>query len=911
MRDSLPYRVSLGAFDVDLRAGELRRGSTVTLLREQSLQILRMLIAAGGEIVTREEIQKRLWPNDTVVEFNHSINTAIKNLRRAFGDSADEPRYVETVARRGYRLLMPVENALDDITDLTAEATSGGAVASPRAAQLIGKNVSHYRVLAVIGGGGMGMVYRAEDLKLGRQVALKFLPDEMAMDSVALKRFEREARTASSLDHPNICTIYSVEEHGEQPFIVMQLLQGETLRERLANLASEERTFVIDDLLGIAVQICDGLRAAHEKKIIHRDMKPANIFLTEGGQAKILDFGLAKLVDPQENWNDAGELSANAARGENSKPVVDRTLTGLGVAMGTTGYMSPEQVRGEQLDERTDIFSFGLVLYEMATGQRAFSGETAAVVHNAILHQSPVPADQISSAVPASLAKVIEKALEKQRRLRYSTIAELRSDLMQVIESRSSKELEGRPARHRQQVDSMAVLPFENATGDANLEYVSEGVTENLIGLLSEVPRLRVTARSTVYRYQNKTSDPQAVGRALNVNAVLTGRVLQRGDALVFATELVDVTSGWRIWGQQYSRKLEEMPGLEEEIARKISEKLRPHEEKRRVKRRQARDSHAYQEYLRGRYYWNQRTASGATKAIESFERAVQADPQYALAYVGMADAYNILGFYGFLRPHEAFPKAKAAALRAIEIDHTVVEARASLAYVRLFYEWDWELAEKELKGVVKASPNYASGRQFYAHYLAIMGRFDESLAELERALELDPLSFIINAAIGWTRYFSRRYEESIDQLRKTLEIDPHFVLAHALLGQAYLQNGRTAEAIGEMRAAYESSGQNAYYQGILAHGLAVSGARREAENLIDDLHARSSTSYVSAYSIAEGYIGLGDRDEAFRWLEKAYEERSRPLILLNIEPKIDPLRSDPRLESLLRRLKFAGVPER
>ncbi len=444
MKDTLPDRVRLGVFEVDLRAGEIRQANGLaTVLPEQPFQILLMLIKRGGDIVTREAIQKTLWPNDTVVEFDHSINAAIKKLRRALGDAASEPRYIETIASRGYRLMVAVEPIASEPPE--DESSDGDLPTPPRSValasgrsptSLIGRKVSHYRVLEVIGGGGMGLVYKAEDLKLERRVALKFLPEELAWDPIALQRFEREAKTASSLDHANICTIYEVEEYDEQPFIVMQLLEGETLRDRLAAVAAGQKSLPLAQLIDIALQICAAVQAAHQKGIIHRDIKPANIFLTHAGQVKILDFGLAKLGSATK---DAG--SDGIQLGPDGQVVIkaphlpspaDSTCTRLGVSMGTAGYMSPEQVRGEKVDARSDIFSFGLVLYEMAAGRRAFSGNTAAVVHDAILKEAPRPVRELNSEVPQQLEAIIAKALVKDREHRYQTATEMGTDLEAV-----------------------------------------------------------------------------------------------------------------------------------------------------------------------------------------------------------------------------------------------------------------------------------------------------------------------------------------------------------------------------------------------------------------------------------------------------------------------------------------------
>src|SRR5712671_5680676 len=443
MAESLEGRVRLGGFEINLRSGELWPAGAVNgdgklLLREQPFQVLRMLIDRGGKMVTREEIRKKLWPNDTVVDFDHGINMAIGVLRRTLGDSADNPQYIETLARRGYRLLVtPVR------METTTETVRSGAASPqglPALGGLVGKKVSHYRVLEVIGGGGMGMVYKAEDLKLGRQVAVKFLPEELASDSVALQRFEREAQTASALNHPNICTIHQIAEYEGQPFIVMELLEGSTLLHHLS--LSESKAIPLAPLLEIAIQICDGLQAAHDKGIIHRDVKPANIFLTKRGPVKILDFGLAKLASTEEveeigsprgpDITSAGSKQPLRETGTETLRGLHTNLTRTGIAIGTTGYMSPEQVRKEKLDARSDLFSFGLVLYEMAAGQRAFTGETAAIVHDAILKQTPAPAHDLNSAVPRGLDTIIAKALEKGRSRRYQSAAEMREDIERV-----------------------------------------------------------------------------------------------------------------------------------------------------------------------------------------------------------------------------------------------------------------------------------------------------------------------------------------------------------------------------------------------------------------------------------------------------------------------------------------------
>ncbi len=834
-----------------------------------------------------------------------------------------------------------------------------------------GTKLGRYEIRAQLGAGGMGEVYLAQDKRLDRNVALKVLPADVASNRDRMERFVREAKAASALNHPNIITIHEIDQTDSINFIVTEFIDGETLRQRL-----NVRRTRIAEALDLSVQIASALSAAHAAGIIHRDIKPENIIRRHDGIVKVLDFGLAKLSEKA----DTGAVDVEAV----TKALVQ---TEPGVAMGTAAYMSPEQARGLAVDTRTDIFSLGIVIYEMVAGQAPFGGATKSDLIVALLERDPPPLARFTPEAPAELERLVMKALAKDREERYQTAKDLLIDLKRLkqkldvdaeIERTSTPELrsgsgEAKPSHAREivstasravsqttsenvrarssaeyivsgikqrkfalaiallllvigaaglslflharntevAIESIAVLPFEDQNHDLDTEYLSDGVTESIINSLTQLPNLRVIARSSVFRYKGKQTDPVTVANELGVRGVLTGRIMQRGENLTISAELIDARDKKQLWGERYERKVSDLLSVQRDIAQEITDNLRlklSGAEKDRLTKHYTENPEAYQLYLKGRYFLNARTEESTGKAIEYFQQAIAKDPVYALAYSGLADSYSALAFpIEAVTPREAMPKAKEAAMTALAIDNALAEAHASLGYVKFYFDWDWPGAETEFKRGIELNPAYAEGHHYYSHYLVAMGRDEESLTESRRCLELEPLNLLLNVHLGWHYLYARQYDQAVNQLQKTLEMDANFAQTHRWLGLALEQQTRSAEAIEELQKAITLFGGNTLTEAELAHAHAVSGKRDEAQKELARLKETAQHKYVPAYQIAAIYAGLGEKDQAFAWLDKAYDERSDLLVNLKRQQEFDGLRSDPRFSDLLRRV---GLPQ-
>ena len=798
------------------------------------------------------------------------------------------------------------------------------------------QTVSHYRIVEKVGAGGMGVVYRAHDDRLNRDVALKFLPDELNHDENARALLIREARTASALNHPNICTIYDVGEEAGKSYIVMEFVSGRSLAEQIP-----EGGLPVETVIRYGEQIADAMAHAHERGVIHRDLKTPNVIVMPGGRVKVLDFGLAKHMTPGEITLKTQSIS---------------TLTSEGAIVGTMHYMAPELFRAEPADARSDVWALGVVLYEMANGKRPFRGRTSYELSSMILHDSPPP---LRENVPLGLRSVVEHCLAKEPAQRYQHASEIRAALealrtnsavipasaiqpsailappvaprsrlrrallvssavavLLVITAFVWKLVElkwrGSPAVGAASIQSLAVLPLENLTGDPKQDYFADGMCDALITELSQIKKLRVISRTSVMQYKDKHESPAQIAQELGVDALVEGSVLRSDDRVRISAELVQPQTGQNLWAHSYERTVTDILALQSDVARdivtQIQIQLTQPEQERLAKTRTVVPA-AYDAYLQGNYYVAKRTGEAVTEAVADYRQAIQLDPTYAPSYAGLAGALTLAADYKDVPSSQVLPEAEAAAVKALQLDDNLAFAHAVLGQIRA-YRLEWPGVLDEFKRAIELNPGEANSHHWYALALASAGRSDEAISEMKLAQELDPRSLIINANLSWVYYLAGKYEEAVAQAQKTVAMDPSFAVAHGYLGQAYLAKGEYANALQELQRALALSGNETSFKAELGNAYAVAGKKPEALGILHELLQMASRQYVSPLSIALVYVGLDEKDEAFQWMEKAYDERSVRLINIAVHPGFASLHSDPRFAALVQRIGLPYAPE-
>ncbi|MEE8325423.1 MAG: protein kinase, partial [candidate division NC10 bacterium] len=783
---------------------------------------------------------------------------------------------------------------------------------------MVGKTISHFRILEKIGQGGMGEVFLAQDTSLDRKVALKFLPEEMQGDPTARKRFLREAKSAAALDHPYICHIHEVGEVEGKSFIAMEYIQGMMLSQKLM-----EGPLPLKKALETSMEIAEALEAAHKNDIVHRDLKPSNIMLTPEGHVKVMDFGLAKRLTSVEGQDE--EITTKLTKDES--------------ILGTIPYMSPEQLRGREVDARSDIFSFGVVLYEMLAGVHPFKRGGQIETAHAILSEIAPPLSRYAEDIPVLLQHTVKKMLAKDPDQRYQSIHEVRTNLGQLLTATpqpAGVEFWVERGRSRLwrvaallcsllllgagwwflseeatvisagQITSIAVLPLDNLMGDPEQEYFVDGMTEALIADLAQIKALKVISRTSAMRYKDTGKSAPEIGRELNVDGIVEGSVLRAGDRVRITAQLIHAATDQHLWANSYERDLKDTLFLQSEvaqaIAREIKTTLAPGEETLLARARPI-NPEAFEAYLKGRSYWNRRAEDGVTRALEYFQEAIDLDPTYPLAYTGLADSWIARGWYSISPPEEAYSRAEAAARRALELDDRLAEAHTSLALIKLEFDWDWPGAEKEFQRAIELNPGYAQAHQWYGGYLSAMGRLEQAIAEAKRARELDPLSPIVNTWLGLRFYFAGQHDLALEQYRTTADVNPSFQPVYWHRGWLYEEMGRSADALADYQKAVSLSGGHPLYMASLAQAYALTGDTKQAKELLQDLKVLSNRRYVPSYQIAATHLRLGETDLAFEWFERAYQERSPRLAYISVEPRLNSLRDDPRFQDLLLRM--------
>jgi serine/threonine-protein kinase len=811
----------------------------------------------------------------------------------------------------------------DGFMDRPLAAEAARLIVGNDARPLVGRTIKHYKILKQLGAGGMGEVYLAQDTRLNRQVALKLLSTHLTNDIERVRRFRQEALTTSALNHPNILTVHEIEEEGDRPFIATEFVDGETLRSHMSR-----QTLSLPEVLDIAIQVAGALSASHQAGIVHRDIKPENVMIRTDGLVKVLDFGIAMYAEP--------------ALGHDSNETWVKTATG--VIVGTTGYMSPEQLRGQKVDPRTDVWSLGVILYEMVAGHSPFPGVTPAERVAAILERQPEPIAKSKRGLPAEFERIVARALAKNREKRYARVADMAEELRKLKTALSDKQTSHTTLgsnyrvrsikrrtmlmaavlligiigaviagvyllrRDRNQITSLAVLPIVDSGGSADAEYISDGITTSLIDGLSQLPNLKVVSRNSVFRYKGQEVDARTLAPTLGVTAVLVGRLVQRGDDLTITVELIDASDNSHLWGGRYSRKVGDIMALQSEVTRDVSRKLRARlsgADEQRLAKTYTDNPEAYQLFLRGRYHLLKNTRPEIETAISYFQQAIDVDPFYALAHAGLSEAYRVLGIAGEKPPTALMPQAKAAALKAVEIDDKLAEAHTALGQVIFWYDWKWEEAETQFKRALELDPNSADAHAAYANVLSYTGRHDEATAEIKRARELDPLNPRTNVVEGVTLINAGRPDEALERLRNTLNFEPNYWFARQYAASAYIDKGMYSEAIEQAREARESPDVPTRPVAFLSYALAKSGRRAEAQLELDALLKLSKERYVPSYNIAMIYNALGESDETIEWLERGYREKEPRMVFLNVERKWNNLRQDLRFRDLLQRVGF------